>query len=208
MKLTLLLLIASVALTSCRPNNTPVDNPSIVDSSPNYETKENPLHKNGILTKAGKAAEANAGNPELYDSMRDYGNRKRSITEFNGKPKLISFWASWCGPCFKERPIFKEMAKKYPNIHFISISIDKTLSEAQTFYDNRQIEIDPNDFWIGDSNNNKLKWYTLRPVNDGTGRSATVSLPNYVLIDAQGIIVSKNLPFPSTGQLDAYLSQY
>ncbi len=213
MKSTLLLLItASILIISCKPNRTPVDNPSMVDTTPKFEKAEtnqqNLLIKNGTLTKAGKAAEADAGQHQLVDFMYDYANRRHSINEYNDKPKVLSFWASWCGPCYKEKPIFREMEKKYPGIHFISISIDKTLSEAQTFYDNRQIKISPHDYWIGDSDRNRLKWYTLRPVDDGTGRSATVALPTYVLIDADKKTVNKNLPFPSTGQMDKYLIPY
>ena len=46
----------------------------------------------------------------------------------NNKLKLVSFWATWCGPCNIEynefKTVYQEWKKKY-NFEIISISIDK-----------------------------------------------------------------------------------
>ncbi len=38
-------------------------------------------------------------------------NAKELIT--SGKPVIIDFWATWCGPCMAMVPIVDEMAKEY-----------------------------------------------------------------------------------------------
>ncbi len=213
MKQVYLLIMVMALMCSCESkNHSTLDNAPATKRSSTFASGEKPKpedlqYVSGKLTKAGKAALADSGKPQLIDFIIDYSSRRYSLNKYNGKPKLLGFWASWCGPCYKEKPIFRRLADKYPDIQFISLSVDKTLGEAQEYYDRRNMDVKPYDYWIGDSDANRLKWYTLRPVDDGTGHSAMVSLPAYVLIDAQGTIISKNLPYPSSGQLESYLDE-
>lgn len=38
---------------------------------------------------------------------------------------LVDFSATWCGPCKRVEPVFKDLAKENPNIKFIHIDIDE-----------------------------------------------------------------------------------
>lgn len=51
------------------------------------------------------------------------GNLHR-LADWQGRPMVINFWASWCGPCVKELPDLNHLQDKYPAVQFVGIGID------------------------------------------------------------------------------------
>jgi len=39
--------------------------------------------------------------------------KKVSLADFKGRPVLVNFWATWCGPCKIEMPWFEQFHKQY-----------------------------------------------------------------------------------------------
>jgi len=39
--------------------------------------------------------------------------KKVSLSDYKGRPVLVNFWATWCGPCKVEMPWFEEFRKQY-----------------------------------------------------------------------------------------------
>jgi cytochrome c biogenesis protein CcmG/thiol:disulfide interchange protein DsbE len=51
-----------------------------------------------------------------------------------GKPAVVNFWASWCGPCADEAPVLKDAAQRYGDrITFVGIDVQDVDSDAQGF---------------------------------------------------------------------------
>lgn len=46
-------------------------------------------------------------------SLVDLSGKKVSLADFKGRPVLVNFWATWCGPCKVEMPWFEEFRAKY-----------------------------------------------------------------------------------------------
>lgn len=47
-----------------------------------------------------------------------------TLAEYNGKPVVLNFWASWCPPCRAEIPHFQAVSKKY-NGQAVILGIDQ-----------------------------------------------------------------------------------
>lgn len=51
----------------------------------------------------------------------DLQGREWSLQELEGKPVLINFWSTWCGPCKMEHPFLLQAAKRYPDVQFLGV---------------------------------------------------------------------------------------
>ena len=51
----------------------------------------------------------------------------------DSKKVIIDFTASWCGPCRRIAPHFKNFEAEYPNITFFKIDVDEHRELAEQF---------------------------------------------------------------------------
>jgi peroxiredoxin len=71
-------------------------------------------------------------------SLESLEGRRVSIAEFRGKKTVvISYWASWCGPCRVELPELKHFYEKYhkddSDFEVLAVSIDDDRESAETY---------------------------------------------------------------------------
>ncbi len=53
------------------------------------------------------------------------------IGDFSGRPTLVNFWATWCGPCVVELPSLDKLKKRYDGkLNVIGISIDNGMDPS------------------------------------------------------------------------------
>ena len=61
-------------------------------------------------------------------ALKDIHGKPINLSQFKGKPVLINFWATWCGPCREELPSMQRLhdaPRKFGDIQIIAISVDR-----------------------------------------------------------------------------------
>ena len=112
----------------------------------NYLTKTNTADNFATLAPtepSGTASTEGAERAQLAPDFTVYdleGNAHK-LSEFRGKPVVLNFWASWCGPCQSEMPTFDAAYAQYgDSIHFLMVNLtdgyEETWESATTFVAN------------------------------------------------------------------------
>ena len=78
---------------------------------------------------AFEAANATAvsGDARLQFELPDVSGTLRQSSEWEGRPKLVNFWATWCAPCRREIPLLKKTQDEYAGLlrlQVIGIAVD------------------------------------------------------------------------------------
>ncbi len=86
-------------------------------------------------TYAGTHGEVRVGGYLRETTLDGLNGKKRTFSDFKGKPLIINVWASWCGPCRSEMGSLERLASRYNGKEFnvIGISTDDYRNKADAF---------------------------------------------------------------------------
>ena len=81
------------------------------------------------------AATEESSAPALQDApdftVYDIAGNPVKLSDFEGKPVVLNFWASWCGPCKAEMPDFDEACKNLAGqVEFVMVNLTDGTSET------------------------------------------------------------------------------
>ena len=79
------------------------------------------------------------GGPKVGDEAPDFSlktldGKTVELSDYRGTPVVLNFWASWCNPCRREFPLFRQQLEDHPGT-FVVLGVDYTDidSDARTF---------------------------------------------------------------------------
>lgn len=131
--------------------------------------------KPGMPIKEGVAA------PDFTGELMD--GTSITLSELQGKPVIINFWATWCGPCVKEMPAFERLKDDFGDkIGIIAVNCGDDAGTVKDF-------VEENGYTFPVVLDEEYSISMLYPTN---------SIPYTVVVDAEGRVTHI-----STGALDA-----
>ena len=118
------------------------------------------------------------------------------LSDFKGKPVVLNFWASWCGPCKSEMPAFEAAYQQLgEQIQFLMVDLTDGTSET----------VEVASAFIAEAG------YTF-PVFFDTDDAANAtygvtSIPTTFFIDEEGVIVDSHTGAMDAATLQSYLDK-
>ena len=79
------------------------------------------------------------GRPAPPFALKAVGTgRTIDLQQLRGKPVVINFWATWCGPCYEEHPTLVQNARMLgDNVQFVGVVFNDTEDKIQSFLNER-----------------------------------------------------------------------
>jgi cytochrome c biogenesis protein CcmG/thiol:disulfide interchange protein DsbE len=77
------------------------------------------------------------GRPAPDFDLTTLEGEKIALFSLKGKPVVLNFWSTWCGPCVAEHQLIRQAMRTYGNsdIQFYSILYEDTPENAKAFLD-------------------------------------------------------------------------
>ncbi|HEV8659474.1 MAG TPA: redoxin domain-containing protein [Thermoanaerobaculia bacterium] len=75
------------------------------------------------------------GRPAPPFALREVGTGNTiNLAQLRGRPVILNFWATWCGPCYEEHPTLVANARSLqPNVQFLGVVFQDTEDKIQKF---------------------------------------------------------------------------
>jgi thiol-disulfide isomerase/thioredoxin len=119
-------------------------------------------------------------NAQLTDPMEftltGLDGQKLSMTSLKGKVVVFDFWATWCGPCRGQHPLYEQVKQRFKDsseVVFLSIDTDEDRELVRPFLE-------------------EVKWADKVYFEDGLSRALRITyIPTTIIIEKRGQVFSR-----------------
>jgi cytochrome c biogenesis protein CcmG/thiol:disulfide interchange protein DsbE len=146
------------------------------------------VYQNASVGKSGINQTGNSNLEELPRvgfkapafTLKSLDGQTHSTKQLAGKPIIINFWASWCGPCRVEAPEFVKLYAKYKNdleIYAVNLTLQDNINDVKSFVETFGFTFP---ILMDDDRKNQI-----------SDRFQVQAIPTTFFVDKNGMIVDK-----------------
>jgi peroxiredoxin len=143
---------------------------------------QNPDVASNLALQVKMAKSFSSGGEAPNFTMKQVDGTDLTLSDLRGKVVLVDFWASWCGPCRKANPEVVRIYNQYKDKGFDVLGVSLDRNQAS---------------WEKAIATDKLTWHHVSDLKGWKNAAAQLysvrSIPQTVLIDAEGKIIARNL---------------
>lgn len=137
---------------------------------------------------------ATAGQPAPDFTLQNLDGESISLSDFKGKPVLLNFWATWCGPCRAEMPFLQEIYEEWSEreLMLLAVNIGESSAKVKDFMEKLNLSFPV----LLDSRSAIAKMYNI------------TAIPTTYFIDKDGVIQTRIIgAFSSKAQIESELGK-
>ena len=152
-----------------------------------------------VLGLVATSCPAEAPAPEIGKLAPDFeldtlDGQTLVLNQLKGKPVLLNFWATWCGPCIHEMPFLQQVYEDWPEetLVLLAINIQESSSDVSQFMQSQGLSFTV----LLDSQAAVAQQYNV------------MGIPSTFFIDSDGVIQDIKIgSFQSRAEIEAILDQ-
>jgi len=142
----------------------------------------------------GSEPTATVGKAAPDFTLQNLDGQSISLSDLKGKPVLVNFWATWCGPCVSEMPYIQEIHEDWSDsgLMVLAINMGDSASEVEQFLQEHNLSLPV----LLDTKKVVAPKYGIR------------AIPTTFFIDKDGIVQVKVIgAFPSKAAIESRLNE-
>lgn len=124
--------------------------------------------------------------------LQDIDGELVSLSDHQGQPVLINFWATWCPPCLLEMPTIQNRYEMHhPELVVLAVDYAETVEEVSAYVESVGLTFNP----LLDSRGEVAQLFQVR------------GNPTSFFIDSDGVIQVVHIGMMTEDQIDTYLEK-